>query len=256
MRYATLSLLLVVFLFSSCHKDCIQGEGSSIESNLLLDDIHGLHLKIAADIYLTKDTAQSILIQGQSNIIDQITTDVVNGIWTIDAQKCLNYSEPLRIYISMPQLKYVKTSGAGDVIGQNSFDNQVNQLDLIITGAGDITLDAQTTNAVLDISGSGNIDLAAGATSMVSATISGSGKIDLLGSTNNLDAQISGTGSIHAYDLYAQDATVNISGTGHSYVTVFNQLNATISGSGNIYYKGSPIIISSISGVGNIYDRN
>jgi len=209
----------------------IEGQGEIIESTVYPDNFEGVVSAIAATIYLTQGEKQEVVIQAQENIIDNILLDVRNGVWTIEYDRWVRWARPVKIYITMPDLKKAGITGSGAIIGETRFEN-LNNLDLLITGSGNIDIDSDSK--ALDI------------------LISGSGRFDLAGTTDELDILVSGSGNIHGLDLEAKSAEVTISGSGSTFLNVTDALKVIISGSGSVYYSGTPEIDSHISGSGSV----
>ena len=107
----------------------------------------------------------------------------------------------------------------------------------------------------LRITGSGDLDMALEADD-IEVDISGSGKVVLEGTGDELEIDITGSGDVRAFDLAVQEADVNISGSGDAEVRVANRLDVRISGSGDVFYKGQPEINDIITGSGDLIDAN
>lgn len=236
-----LSLIVALLTVTSCHIDsddgifnCIKGSGTSITKELYLQEFTGLKLEIAADIYITQGDEFSVVATGQENIINELELDVDNGIWDIEFDRCVKNHNELTIYITMPQIDYLAISGSGTIYGENSFD--VNELDLNISGSGDIILDVNATQ--------------------IDASVSGSGKMKLTGAAEKAEYSISGSGDYFTFGLQAKVTTIDISGSGNAEVFVEDYLEVDISGSGDVFYKGNPLLDIRITGSGNVYDAN
>jgi hypothetical protein len=233
-----LSFLLVsVFALTSCDKDsmCLRGEGGIETRELNLASFDKVRLMGFGRVYLRQDSIQRVTVESHPNIIDAIKTNVSGGKWKIDFRNnCVKNVDVFNVYISMPVLKEAGVSGSGEILGQNTFNT------------GDLEL---------EISGSGNIDLRAIAAN-VNSNISGSGNIQLSGGAAKHEICISGSGDVKAFELPCDNSNVKISGSGTSRVKVGKKLDVEISGSGDVYYKGFPGINSSVSGSGKIIDSN
>lgn len=236
-RITKLIMALAVILpvaFTSCTDDyinAIEGTGEVIESELVLDDFSGIISAIAAQIYLTQGDEQEVWIEAQENIIDNIELDVRNDVWVIEYKEFVRWAKPVKIYITVPDLKKVSITGSGSVTGLTEFTG-LEHLDLTISGSGHF--DMETESESLDV------------------LISGAGGFDLSGQTEKFSILVSGSGSINAEDLLTQEADVTISGSGNVYLDVRDYLNVLISGSGSVYYSGNPEIESHISGSGTL----
>lgn len=101
-----------------------------------------------------------------------------------------------------------------------------------------------------DLSGSGNADLAAIQTDDLDLDLSGSGNIKVSGSAKKLSAEVSGSGAIDTIALQVENAETDISGSGSIKVNASRNLEVDIAGSGEVKYKGNPSLKKSISGSG------
>ncbi len=251
------ALSLVILFFSGCEKGifCISGKGEIVSSTLTVGNFTELEASGAFDIVVSQGDIQIVELTGHQNIIDKVKTSLVNDHLEIDLERgCYNDYE-LTIYVTVPDINEIKLNGSGDIIIEE-FD-ELDQLDLIITGSGNIYGDYNfpINNLLFYISGSGNIDFATSALNITSE-IEGSGNVILSGTTITHEAIITGSGSFRTFNLITDNTSINIVGSGDCEVYVNNTLDIDISGSGNIYYKGHPNLNINISGTGNVYNNN
>ncbi|MFH0761791.1 MAG: head GIN domain-containing protein [Bacteroidota bacterium] len=227
-------LAVMTILFTSCTDEYlpgIKGEGDIVEASLYPDDFTGFVCAIAADVYLTQGDTQEVVVEAQENIIDNIMLHVSNGIWLIEYHNLVLRAEPVKIFITVPDLTKAAISGTGSIIGLTAFEN-LGHLDLSISGSGD--MDIETESEELEV------------------RISCAGDMDLRGKTEYLDISISGSGSIDAFDLPTREVEISISGSGNAYVDVEDYLDVTISGSGSVFYQGNPEVDLHITGSGTV----
>jgi len=237
--------LLVAVLFAtvslnSCILDddnifgCERGQGPVVTRVLDLEPFTSINLQFSDDVVIKQGPEQFVEVEGQENMIDELRLNVSNNNWNIRYEDCVSRHEKLTIYITIPDIESLHLSGSGDITGDGllSGDN----IDLRISGSGDMKLD-------LDYD-------------QVKAKIDGSGDMDLDGECQELDLTISGSGDFHAFGMESQFCDVNISGSGNTEVWVTDELDVTISGSGDVYYIGNPSIDVSISGSGKLKDAN
>lgn len=238
-----LALIMGVFTLSGCFINigdddgffgCVDGDGDWETRSLNVDNFTGVILDLPADVYITQGEDFSVEVEGKEDIIDEIELDVSNDTWEIETDKCVRDIGNMKVYITMPEIEYLKISGSGKIIGQNEFI------------VGDIEL---------KISGSGDMDLLMDADD-VKASISGSGEMWLEGSGDLLDFKISGSGDLNAFNFPCNDIDIRISGSGDARVHALDNLDVNITGSGDVYYKGNPSIDFSVTGSGDLIDAN
>lgn len=209
----------------------IKGEGPKVTKTLNVSSFDGFTVAISGNVYLKQGNTQSVTIEAQQNIIDNILTDVSDKHWKIKFDKNVRNHDGVKIWITIPTLTKAYISGSGDITGENKF-----------TGVG---------NLITGVSGSGDIKLEVEAKS-IDGKISGSGNVKLGGSANNLAIAISGSGDFYADALSVKDATVSISGSGDCRVDASENLTVKVSGSGDVKYKGRPRVSAKVSGSGDV----
>jgi hypothetical protein len=224
-------------IFSGCgslFNDCVNGYGSSEIENRSVSEFQKVNFTANGKVYITQGNTQSVVVKAQRNVLDELNTNVSGGELRISLRRCIKSAAPIEIYLTMPQIQGIRVSGSGDIEGLNRW--QVNNLDLQLSGSGDIRAEFDALNTF--------------------AQLSGSGKIVAIGTSLDFNTNLSGSGKIEAFGLISDDCEAQISGSGSMEINVSKQLNAKISGSGNIWYKGSPNINSQISGSGKIRNAN
>jgi hypothetical protein len=236
MRKLTLLVLIMSFLtgqllYGQGWGQGIDGEGAVIKQEISLSPIDGLDLGFGGDVILTPGQTQKIVIEGQKNIIDNIKRDVSNGIWRISYIKNVDDAKPVTVYITIPTIKHVGLSGSGSIKSTSKFSG-LKDVDIAVSGSGDIMMDIEARETGIRISGSGEIQLA--------------------GSTEALEVAISGSGDVMTKELMASRCKVQISGSGDAAVYVSGDLETSISGSGDVMYRGDASVTARISGNGEV----
>jgi hypothetical protein len=212
-------------------KGSIKGEGPVVKKELDLDRFDGVKLAFSGNVMLTQGNTQKVIIEAQQNIIDNIVREVKNGTWRIKYHKNVRKHEKVNVFITIPKLTQAHVSGSGNMKTTNHFSN--------------------LQDVELGVSGSGNLDLDLDADD-ISCGISGSGNVTLDGSADELELSISGSGNISAFELMAGNVDVSISGSGNADVQATSNLEVSVSGSGDVKYKGSPSVNTRVSGSGKV----
>lgn len=230
---ATFSLQSCLFLDDDPFS-CERGIGPTVTRVLELPSFTGIDLKISGKVILRQGSQQLVEVEGQENIIDLLRLNVSNNVWNIRFDDCVRNHEELVFYITLPDIRSLDISSSGTIYGDNEFTG--NDINLRISGSGDMDL-------ALDYD-------------EVDARISGSGDMKLEGVCNEFDLDIDGSGDFHAFDLKAEDGDIDIAGSGDAEVWVTDHLEVRITGSGNIYYLGNPTMNIHITGSGKVLDAN
>ena len=234
MKLISLALSVILFnllaiSFSSCD-DCISGNGHLIVRSLKANDIRSIRLSGDANVVLVSNSSDSILLEGESNVLDIYELDQSAGSLKIKSGRCLLNHKTVTITIPVKDLESIVLSGSGNISSNT-----------LIHGS----------DVKMDVNGSGNIDLQLEATNLVSE-VNGSGDIKLSGSSKNHRIQVNGSGNVEATEFASGQVKVKINGSGDCNVLATNALDASIRGSGNVYYKGSPDVSSDVKGSGSV----
>jgi hypothetical protein len=219
-------------LLTIAQRGQISGEGEIVKEEITLEKIHSIGLGFSGDVILTHGSSQKVVLEGQKNVIDNIKREVRNGNWNLTYEKNVKQSKPVKVYITMATLKDVAVGGSGSISSTNVFTN-LGDVDIAVSGSGDISLKMEA----------GNLDCA----------VSGSGGIHLEGSASSIDIAVSGSGDVDAQHMKTGNCEVSISGSGDVLVYCSESLEAAISGSGDIRYKGNaPKVQAAVHGSGDI----
>ncbi len=213
----------------------ISGNGEMISKNRSTADYDEIKLKGNLDVSLVSGTEGKIIIEGESNLIDYVLTEVEDDVLKIYVEKghYLKISNGKKLVVTVPfkDLSKVSLSGSGDIYGT----------DVI-----------KAENFKTGISGSGDVKLAIEAKNTESY-ITGSGDLSLSGFSNNFDCKVTGSGDIEAYRLQAKEVQASVTGSGDIQVTATSSIKARVTGSGDIFYKGNPKLEDKkVSGSGDI----
>lgn len=223
--------LLISLQCKSQVKDVINGEGGIVKQEITLDPIQGIDLRFSGDVVLTQGSTQKIVLEGQQNILDNISRDVKNSFWDIAFEKDVRNAKNVTVYITVPIVKKLNLSGSGSTRSTNKF-NGLQKLEINLAGSGGLTFDYDATETDVDLAGSG--------------------KINLSGNSPRLDISIAGSGNVEAGDLTSENCEVRISGSGDATVNVSKNLAVSIKGSGDVHYSGTANTDTRITGSGEV----
>jgi len=234
-----LSLSLVLVFTASCTAQWgkkVKGNGNMTTIERSVGEYDAVALAGWFDVDLIDGTEGEITLEGESNLLEHIKTEVKNGKLSIKVEKGYNlkpssWDDGIRITVPVESISSVALSGSGDIVGKTTI--KTDEFNTAMSGSGDITLAVESNS--------------------VDASMSGSGDINLSGQTTTFDATISGSGDIKAYDLEADNVNATVSGSADIKVTANKILKARVSGSGDISYRGNPDKVDTkASGSGDI----
>lgn len=198
---------------SSKSKESISASSNYETRTFEVGEFRGIHAAGAFNVKYSRGT-QNLKIYAPDNIMEHLTVEVRDGILKIGTDKIRirNWKE-VTVYVSVPELDEAHISGAGDFSAEEVFTS--GNIDIKISGAGDIDIDKLTANdASISISGAGDIEIESLECNGISVKISGAGDASLAGKANTADLKISGAGDIDIRGLECPRVNTSVSGAG------------------------------------------
>jgi hypothetical protein len=257
-RFGILLIIFISLIFNSCERwDTfgIKGQGPVVSETIELSEVSGIILEIPATVYLTQGEEQSISIDAQQNILDNIEAYNKSGALKLKFNRNVANCKPVKVYLTINSLDKIDVSGSGDIFSDTKFIT-TGYLSINVSGSGKVQLNADADEVDLNISGSGEIKLKSICNNL-DGNISGSGEIYLEdGLATYADLKISGSGDIFAFNFPIEECYINTAGSGDTRLNVSDNLNVRIAGSGDVYYKGNPSISVNIAGSGSLINSN
>ncbi len=231
---ALLSTASLIFL-SSCDDlglGCIRGNNRIATETRNVGSFSQVESNGSFIVEITIGSTDNLRVEGDENLLSYVETYVQGNRLIIGTKrdKCIRSNEPVKVYVSSPEINRLKMSGSGAI-----YCDHINSDELFI-----------------DISGSGVIECHAVNLNYIRSTLSGSGTIEVWGRSVESELILSGSGLIKTLKLQQDNCFASISGSGNIYADVAENLDVSISGSGNFYYTGDPDITQSISGSGSV----
>lgn len=195
--------------------DCVQGEGAVVSITRDASSFNIIESNIVGNIVLRQGAQYELRLEAQRNILDLISTRVVNQRLLLSLEECFNSARGITLYITLPELVEINLLGVGNINMENDFD--VDELDVTLTGVGNIFL---------------------------------------RGSANEINLVTTGVGENRAFDMPTAICTVTITGEGIAEVFVRDALDVDIEGVGTVFYKGNPAITIQSGGTGSVVNAN
>ena len=211
--------VLSIIIFYGCNNtvninddngETIHGSGKIVSQIRTVDECSGLMIKNLGNVYLTQDDNQSIVIEADYNIIDQVITKKENDMLVVGLKDGSYSNVTLKAYVSLKTIESLTINGAGNITTLNSLS--CDNLYITINGAGNITVKGNGNYLNSLINGAGNITAKEFPVATCKAYVNGAGNCTI-NVTDELDATVNGAGNIY---YYGNPSTVrtSISGVG------------------------------------------
>jgi hypothetical protein len=231
---AVFTILMISAVANAQIWESVRGNHNVVKKERRIQSFTGVKVSSGIDVYLSQGNDEKLVVEADENLHEYITTEVRNGVLNVYSEVNIRDAERKRIYVTMKEVNSVRTTSAGDVIGQTPIKTE--RLDLSASSAGNIDLEVNADEINLDISSSGDISLK--------------------GATRILDANLSSAGDLNANELEAKEAEISVSSAGDAEVNVLDKITARASSAGDITYSGNPKYVDAhSSSAGGIHRR-
>jgi hypothetical protein len=240
MKKLVILLLVTLMMCPSCIIEGwdyhgISGNGHVVKETRDVSGFTGVHISSGIDVYLSEGSDFEVVVEADENLQDVILTERNGNMLVVKTDRVnIRHASSKKVYVTIPELKELKISSAGDCMGQTPFTCE--DLRLSISSAGNLSLEVEANEINLDISSSGDAYLS--------------------GSTDIFDVNLSSAGNLNAFDLIAAEVDVVVSSAGDARVYATDEISMNASSAGNIYYKGdAKVVHSHSSSAGDIIKR-
>src|SRR5690349_7647082 len=229
MKKLSITLILLAFVFAGVAQNREKRSVSGFTK---------ISFRMPGKLYLKQGSTNSVELEGDKEVLDKVEASVEGGKLTIglkDENKWFNWrdwdNDKITAYVTVKDVEGIYVSGSGDLIAQTKITGS--DMDLKVSGSGNLTAEIEAGNVDADVSGSGDLNLkgkirsidtdisGSGKVSFDGAIagsaeigISGSGKFMASGSASEIKTTISGSGKILASELVVDKCDVRISGSG------------------------------------------
>jgi hypothetical protein len=241
-KIAFLSVLFLLTINSHAQfwgNNTIKGNGEVTTVTRTTSNYDGVKCAGSFNFILVSGNEGKINIEGESNLIEHIITEVKNNQLIIKPENGVNLrpSRKNNITITIPfdQISEVSLAGSGKLWNEQVVKSS--KLALQLAGSGDMTLTIETNSSVAKVAGSGNLKLS--------------------GNTTDLKLDLAGSGRLNGYELIANNIEASVAGSGDVRINCQDNLKAKVAGSGEITYRGNPKTENTnVAGSGNIRKAN
>jgi hypothetical protein len=185
-------------------------KGSGVKQNISrkIKDFSSVNSRGSFDIKY-RHGSPSLKISGDDNIINHVSTKVVDKTLRIFIDKSYSTNHAIVVYISSPNIASIIINGTSNV----DLDGiKTEHLKISLLGTADLTANGIASRLDLNIQGSGDANVKSLISDFVTVYLQGSGDI-ILTANKQLDATVSGVGDIHFFG-HPEKISKKISGVG------------------------------------------
>lgn len=225
-----LSVLTAIILLASCQYT--SGSGDIKSENRTVANFTGISVGSSFDVEVKIGPVTEVRVEADDNIIKYIETEVSGNTLKIRLEDNHSISNAhLKVYITMPALTSVKTSGSASVIVQDVITSK-EKLSFKASSSSDIKAEVDAPEVEVDASSSATINLS--------------------GKTKTYYVEASSSSDIKSLDLLSENATAKASSSATIKLHASVSLDAKASSSADIIYRGAGAVNQSVSSSGSV----
>jgi hypothetical protein len=223
-RYAALVIVCTLLSLTEVNAQWgnkkVVGNGNVTTKTVSTGDYDGVKGVGSMDIHLERGSEGTISVTTDDNLHEYLEIEVKDNILVLKTRKNVYLKTKKGIHVTVPfnDISKISLVGSGDIDTKDVVDAP--NLELRVTGSGDVDLEVNT----------GKLE----------ARVTGSGDMSVSGKTVELEVSISGSGDFHGFDLTSNNTEASVSGSGDVRVVAKESIKARVNGSGDITYTGNP----------------
>lgn len=221
-KILTVMLALAIIAPAGLRAQSLKGNKKVVKEERTIQSFNQLSVGGAFDVFFTQSDKISLVVEADENLMSRIETEVNGDVLRISSNRIKNAKE-LNIYLSAPEIKRIKISGAATIESENTITGESLKIDA--SGASEARLDLEVDDLETDASGAAHVRLA--------------------GRAENHDVEASGAADVKAADLVTSTTNAEASGAASIRINATKKVTSSKSGAGSISVSGNPESISS-----------
>ena len=238
-KIALFSLIILVFA-SGCREiagERVKGSGHVITENRTASGFNSIDVSGAIDVYVRQDSGTSVKVEADDNILEYIEVHTEGSTLAIytEGNIRLKPSHKIKVYVSNPQYKDLRVSGASTIHSENEISS------------------ADVLHIELSGSSEGSLELNA---PRVSVNLTGASNANIKGKTKDFEGDASGASEIRGFDLLTENADVHASGASNIEIFASVKITGQASGASGVNYKGNAQATVDKSGASSVNKKD
>lgn len=186
-------------------------------------------------LYVTLDKTATISVESDDNILPYIKTEIKNNQLSVFIEPGIRIRRytVMNVLVTLPRLVRLEAASAARIEGSSLL--QVDQLEVMASGASNMKLEVKGNELKVEASGAS--------------------RLELKGDVKQLDLNLSTAAYLKAWDLLTDTCNADVSDAAKGEIYVRQRLDAEISSSGLLLYDGNPIVSRNLSSGGSLVKR-
>ena len=218
------AMLATVFSQGVHAQTTIVGNGEIVKQQRSIGSFDKLTVRVGMRVRITSGNAGTAELEGESNILEHVVTDVKNGELTVmlAQNKSYNQTKGVTVTIHVSKLSEVEVSTGCSV--ESDLPIQADNLTATVATGSRLTAPISAKNLKL--------------------TVREGSQANLQGTAGEADIRLSGAGKLNADKLTIARASIKLDGASRADIHVTETLSASADGVSMINYTGNPTVKS------------
>jgi hypothetical protein len=187
----------------------LQGSGVAAVDSRDLPAFHAIDLAGSNALTVHVGLAQSVVVNGDDNLLDRVATDVRAGKLKVWTRGSFTTDAPMSVNVTVPSLDAISLTGTGSVVVDGA---RGDKLVVRVPGSGTLSVDGAVKQLDASLGGSGDMELGRLNARDVTAAVTGTGQL-FVHASHSLDASVTGVGSI-VYSGNPKSVVQHVAGIG------------------------------------------
>ena len=205
-------------------QDGIVGNGQIVKQQRSIGNFDKLAVRVGMRVQIVAGDAGKAELEGESNILEHVVTEVKNGELTVMLAQNKSYKQTKGVTVTI----------------------HVAKLDQILVSTGcsvesDLPIQANTLTATVE---TGSRLTTSVSTKTLKLTVKEGSQAALQGTATDADIRLSGAGKLSADKLTIMRANVRLDGASRADIHVTETLSASADGVSTVTYTGNPTVTS------------
>jgi hypothetical protein len=157
-----------------------------------VDGFHGIDASGVFQVEATAGKDFSVRVQADDNLLQYIRTEVEGGVLQIGTTAGIKSGNPLRVFVTAPDIESVEASGASNVSVTGITNSS---LEIDASGNSKVKVDGETGEVNVDVSGSSAVDANALRADIATVDSSGASRVNVF-AAKRLTSSASGASTV------------------------------------------------------------
>jgi uncharacterized protein YxeA len=105
--------------------EIVRGDHNVVKKERDAGSFTKIKVSTGIDVYLSQGSRESITVEADENLHKYILTEIRNGELNVYTEVGIRDAERKRVHVTMPNITALRTTSAGDIIGQTPIKSDI-----------------------------------------------------------------------------------------------------------------------------------